>query len=130
MDISVNPTFFASLNLGTEAADDSSNANALSDTERDINGLRIGSILNFSPKLALQISAGYQTSEYAGEQTFPLFAGTIRDDDLTSADMNLLWLFNKDWRLDTKISYSENSSNVELYNYDRTVISLNVNYAF
>ncbi|MCW9012140.1 MAG: surface lipoprotein assembly modifier [Gammaproteobacteria bacterium] len=128
--ILLNPTFFATLNLGAEIAEDDSNANALSDTERDITGIRVGSILGLSPKLALQISAGYQSSEYAGEQTFPLFAGIVREDDFTSADINLLWLFHKDWRLDTKISYTENSSNIELYNYDRTVFSLNLNYAF
>jgi tetratricopeptide (TPR) repeat protein len=128
--IALKPIFFASLNYGTEAADDSSNASALADTERDILGYRVGTILGFSPTLALQIAAGLQTSEYAGEQTFPLFAGIIREDDYTTANANLIWLINKDWRLDTKLGYNKNDSNVELYSYDRTTIGLELNYAF
>lgn len=127
---SLNPVLFTNLNIGAETADDRGNANSLSDTERDILGVRVGGILSLTPKLGLQMSAGYQTSDYAGEQTYPLFAGIVREDELTSADLNLLWLFHKRWRLDSKLSYTSNSSNVELYNYDRTIFSLNVNYSF
>ncbi len=125
----MNPTLFATFNIGTESAD-VTNANTLADTERDILGIRVGSILGFTPRLALQLSAGIQTSEYAGPQTFPLFAGITREDDLTTAELNLLWLFHKDWRLDTKFNYTDNSSNVEIYTYDRTVFSVTANYAF
>ena len=125
-----NPTLFTNLNIGAESADDGSSANALSDVERDILGLRIGGIISLTAKLGLQMSVGYQTSDYAGAQTFPLYADIIREDELTTADINLLWLFSKHWRLDTKVSYMDNSSNVELYNYDRNIVSLNVNYSF
>jgi len=124
------PIFFTSINLGKEAADDSTDASALADTERDILGLRLGTILSFSPKLALQLAASLQTSDYAGEQTFALFAGTVRQDDFISANLNLIWLINKDWRLDTKLAYNKNDSNVELYTYDRTTIGLEANYSF
>ena len=80
--------------------------------------------------MALQVMTGLQSSDYAGEQTLPFFSGIIREDDTATADINLLWLFAKNWRLDTKINYSSNSSNVALYDYDRTVFSLNANYAF
>lgn len=126
----LNPLLFGTINVGAEKADDSSNANALSDTERDILGMRLGTVLSFNQKLALQIAASYQTSEYAGEQTFPLFTGVTREDDFTSAELNLLWLFHRNWRLDTRFSYSDNSSNVALYSYDRNIFSLNLNYAF
>ncbi len=128
--VALNPVLFATFNIGQEMAELDSNSNALSDTERDILGLRVGTILSFTPKIALQLSANYQTSEYAGEQTFPLFAGITREDDLSSLDANLLWLFNRSWRLDTRLSYTDNSSNVELYSFDRTLLSINANYSF
>lgn len=128
--VALQPIFFTSLNYGTEAADDGTDASALADTERDILGLRLGTVLALSPKLALQIAASMQTSDYAGEQTFPSFAGTIRKDDFTTANLNLIWLISKDWRLDTKLGYSKNESNVELYTYDRTTIGLEANYSF
>ena len=127
---SLNPVLFTSIFLGQEMAEQDDNANALADTERDIAGLRVGTILSFSNELALQLAANYQTSEFDGEQTFPLFAGIKREDDLSSADLNLLWLVNRSWRLDTRFSYTDNSSNVELYSYDRTVFSVQANYSF
>jgi tetratricopeptide (TPR) repeat protein len=132
LDGALQPLVFATLNIGSEAADDSSNASALSDTERDILGLRLGTILAFSSKLALQMAAGMQTSDYAGGQTFPSpqIYGLMRQDDYTTANLNLIWLINRDWRLDTKLGYSKNDSNVELYTYDRTTFGLEANYAF
>ena len=128
----LSPLFFANINLGQEQADEDTAA-ALSDTERDIMGLRMGVVLSFTNKLALQTSAGYQNSEYAGENTtLALFGttGVVRDDDYVSADMNLLWLFQRDWRMDTRFSYVDNRSNVESNAYDRTLFSVNFNYAF
>lgn len=125
----LQPVVFANLNIGSETADDSTNASALSDTERDILGLRLGTILAFSSKLALQMAAGLQSSEYAGEQVLS-FLGDIRQDDYLTANLNLIWLIDKHWRLDTKVDYSKNDSNVEIYTYDRTTFGLEANYSF
>lgn len=140
----LSPTFFSSLNIGTEATpldkvDEAVDlvaynnyANALANVERDIWGIKMGISLNFSPKLALQASTGLQNSGYADNQIIPIpeIETITRDDDYITADMRLLWLFYKHWRLDTKVAYSDNSSNVEIYNYDRTIFSMNLNYAF
>ena len=126
---SLSPTLFVSFNGGTENAE-SDSPSALSDTERDILGARLGLVLSLSQKLALQTTASIQNSQYAGSQVNPLFPGITREDDYITADANLLWLYEKDLRLDTKISYSQNSSNVELYEYDRIMFSVNLNYAF
>ena len=130
---SLSPVLFGSINIGSETAEDGSNAGALSDTERDILGIKAGVVLSFTPKLALQTSIGLQTSEYAGPN-LPILLLTgnsvIREDDYTTADVSMIWLFSKNWRLDTKFSYAENSSNIELFFYDRTSVNLNLNYAF
>jgi outer membrane protein len=125
-----SPYFFSSLTVGSENAEQAPDPDALSDTERDLLGIKAGVILSFTPKLALKTSVGIQNSSYGGEQTHPSFPNTTREDDYLTADMSLLWLFENKWRLDTKISYTQNDSNVEIYNYDRTLISLNANYAF
>lgn len=124
------PTLFASLQLGQEAAENDQLSGALSNTERDILGVRLGLVLSFTPKLALQAAVGQQSSEYAAPQEFALFNNAIREDDYSSADINLLWLMSKKWRLDTRLSYAKNTSNVQIYKYDRTLFSLNLNYAF
>lgn len=120
-----NPTFFASLNMGQETPEEKPNAAV----ERDLFGYRIGSILAFTPKLLLQASIGIQTSDYP-ETTYPLLGDISRSDDLSTANINLLWLINKDWRLDTKIGYTKNDTNVEIYGYDRSTIGIEANYAF
>ncbi|MCW8854439.1 MAG: surface lipoprotein assembly modifier [Gammaproteobacteria bacterium] len=122
----LTPTVFGSINLGTESANENLLA-AQSVTERDITGLRAGIMLGLGDKTALQLAGTIQTSEYAAPYTS--FSAN-REDDHVSADLNLLWLFERDWRLDTKVSYSDNQSNVEIFRYSRTQFSLNLNYAF
>ncbi len=126
----MTPTLFTNLQFGQENAEMDQNAGARANTERDILALKLGLVLSLTPKIALQTSVGLQTSEYAGPQTFSLFNNAIREDDYSSADINLLWLLSKQWRLDTRLSYADNQSNVQIYKYDRTVFSLNLNYAF
>lgn len=120
-----NPTFFASLNLGQETPDESPNAAV----ERDLAGYRIGGILAFTPRLLLQTAVGIQTSDYP-ETSYPFIGDLSRSDDLLTANINLLWLINKDWRLDTRIGYTKNDSNVEIYGYKRTTAGLEINYSF
>ncbi len=127
--VSLAPVFFSNLKLGQESAK-SDSAAAQSDTERDIYSLRMGVALSLSPKFVLQTALGFQNSKYAAEQTIPAFAGTTRKDDFVSADMNLLWLITHEWRLDTRISYVKNSSNITLREYDRLLASVNLNYNY
>ena len=124
------PTLFASLQLGQEVAENDQLSGALLNTERDYYALRLGLVMSLTPKLALQTAVGLQSSEYAEPQTFYAFDGVIREDDYNSADLNLLWLIDKNWRLDTRLSYANNKSNVQIYKYDRTMFSVNLNYAF
>lgn len=123
----MSPVFIAGLKLGMEDPEDS-DAGAMADVERDILGLRLGLILSLSQRIALQTSISTQQSEYGGPQE--LAPTVTREDTFNTADLNLLWLFEKNWRLNTKIGYSKNDSNVAIRNYDRTRISLNLNYAF
>jgi len=126
---SLSPYFSSSLTVGTEQSDNPSEPGALENTERDILGLRAGLLLSLAQKLGLQTSVSWQNSSYAAEQI--VFSNQeTRDDNYISAEAKLLWLFAKDWRLDTKFLWSDNSSNLDIYSFDRTLVSVNLNYAF
>jgi len=125
------PVLFSNINIGTETVDDDTASGALENTERDIQGVNLGVLLNFSTKLGLQTSFNLQNSNYATEQLDVISSDqVVRDDNFYSANISLLWLFNKDVRLDTKVSYSKNDSNIKSFNYDKTQVNLNVHYAF
>ncbi|VAW65048.1 hypothetical protein MNBD_GAMMA11-2068 [hydrothermal vent metagenome] len=125
----LSPLLFTSVNYSAESARETSQ-DARANTEREILGARAGTVLTLSSNLALQLSASYQNSQYAAAQTFGGFNNAIRDDAYTTADINLLWVFTRGWRLDTKFSYLDNRSNVEIYNYSRTMLSLSLNHSF
>ena len=125
---SLAPVFFANIKLGNENAK-SDSASAEANTSRDIYSLRLGLALSFSSRFVVQASLGAQGSKYKGEQIVDP-VGVIRKDTYSTADLNLFWLLNKDWRVDTRIAYSNNTSNVEIREYDRLLASVNVNYNF
>jgi len=128
------PVFFSNFRLGTENAKSDSIA-AQTNTERDLYSIRLGLALSLSPGFVLQSSFGLQNSKYGAGQ-FNITDGQIginpvvRKDDFYSADISLLWLLNQDWRIDTRISYIENVSNILIREYDRTLFSLNLSYVY
>jgi len=121
------PVFFSNLKLGMEDAKSDLEA-AQSDTERNIYSLRLGVALSLSPKFVVQTMVGMQNSQYAGANI--LINGDKREDNFINADLNLLWLINHDWRLDTRISYVKNTSNIDIREYDRSLVSINLNYTY
>ena len=122
------PVFFSNLKLGNENAK-SDSAGAEANTSRDIYSLRLGVALSFSSRFIMQAAIGSQGSRYKGEQiTVPV--GIKRKDTYNTADLSLFWVLNKDWRVDTRIAYSKNDSNVPLREYDRLLASINANYNF
>lgn len=125
--VSMSPVFFSNLKLGMEDAK-SDDETAQANTERDIYSLRLGLALSLSPEFVLQTAVGIQNSKYKGPNV--LISGDRRQDDFVNADLNLLWLIDHRWRLDTRIAYVDNTSNVELREYDRLLTSLNLNYNY
>ena len=125
---SMAPVLFANVQLGNEKAkSDSQQAEA--NTSRNIASLRLGMAVSLSPQFVTQFALGAQGSNYKGEQlTEPV--GVKRKDTYYTADLNLFWLLNRNWRVDTRISYSDNTSNVPIREYDRLLASINVNYNF
>ena len=124
----LQPLLFTTLTLGNESATDSTNTTSLSEAERDIYSLRVGVVTSFTNTLAFRTSIGSQNSAYAGTSAFS--DGEKREDNYNSADLGLIWAFDRKWRLDTRYSYVKNDSNDEFKSYTRSVLSVAMNYTF
>jgi len=126
--VPTTPVFFSNIKIGKEDAK-SGRAAAQSDTDRDIYSLNLGLTLSLSTKFLIQAAAGVQNSQYTGNNAL-LNNNDKRKDNFVSANLNFLWLINYKWRLETRISYVDNRSNIELREYDRTMTSVNLNYNY
>jgi len=73
------------------------------------------------------LSLDYQGGEY--DERHPLFA-QVRDDSFYRAELELSYRFNPQWRMLTTLSYMQNKSNIEIYQYRRTRGWIGVRYAF
>lgn len=67
--------------------------------------------------------AGAQRGKYA--EINPLF-GITRDDTFYDLTLGVSWNFAKGWSLRPQVLYLKNQSNLPLYEYDRTDVSLNL----
>lgn len=120
------PVLTAGLFLGTEDADDDTNA-AQSNTDRDIIGARAAIWLALAPRWNLRGRLEYSHSEYAEEND--LF-GETREEDYYSLDLAADWRPDARWRIGPQVRHSRNDANVDLYEYDRTEFWIRARYEF
>jgi tetratricopeptide (TPR) repeat protein len=118
--------FYSSVYLGDEGVDD----NGRQFQARDFTGIRFGGQSNWGGNL-LFANLNFLNSTYGAED--PLFLDT-RNDDYLTLDIGLqIFLASTgraDWRLTPKISVSSNESNIEVFDYDRTVIGITARVDF
>lgn len=102
---------------------DDTAAQAGSPYGRDLIGVRSRLRWLASPRLDATLSLGYVESEYDGP-----FIGQQRDDDQTTAGINLRWreILPGGMNLGTYLRHTDNASTVTLFTYERTEIGLNV----
>lgn len=93
------------------------------DGAKRFNGMRIGGQATLGEKAALFISAGAQVGEYGKVNSLFLRKRSDRFYDLV-AGVN--WQLGKLWVLRPQINYSRNASNIAIYGYDRTDVSITV----
>lgn len=102
------------------------NSNALKATlGKDAIGLHLGALFSLSEKSAVRTDLNYQTSEYDGQQ---VAFGTVRDDDTLALNVNYDYLLTRRWKLNAYITHLDNSSNINIYEYDRQRIGINFIY--
>lgn len=97
------------------------------DGAKNFNGVRLGWQAAITDRTVAYISAGVQTGNYS--KTNPLFLRQ-RSDRFQDVTLGSNWRWDKLWTLRTQLNYSRNDSNVEVYAYDKTDVSLTVRRDF
>ncbi len=95
---------------------------------RDYLGFRAGVRVKTSAKIILSGVVSYQQSEYGGP--FPFTGGVIREDDFISVNIIADYEINKNWRISPEISYSENDSVLDFFDYDRSKVLITARLDF
>lgn len=91
------------------------------------NGLRLGEQVQLNEKTEFFAGVGVQFSKY--ELVDAAFS-TTRDDKQYDANLGLNWHYDKAWTVRPQISYIRNNSNIVLYQFDRTDVSITVRRDF
>jgi tetratricopeptide (TPR) repeat protein len=90
-------------------------------------GVRLGGQWRLGGPWSVFGSVSYEQREYGGIE--PLFLVT-REDEQTDASAGLSYLWRSGATLRLQVSHAENSSNVALNDFDRTVVSTAVRFNF
>jgi outer membrane protein len=117
------PVLFASLYGGKEDARES-----ISEfLDQDITGLRLGGQLSFSPQWQMfsSLAAEYRDND----TTDPIFLKK-RKDKQYDFSLGLNYFPAPRWSVKPQFSYTQNQSNIELNEFDRKIISVNVRKDF
>jgi tetratricopeptide (TPR) repeat protein len=86
---------------------------------RDISGLRISLAYPITHRFNIFSTLGKSDSDY--DSAF-FDEADKRSDSLTDVSIGSSWRVNKNWLLRAVVSQTDNSSNVEIFDYDRSMI--------
>jgi tetratricopeptide (TPR) repeat protein len=118
-----SPVLFASAYGGSEQETDSAYP-WLGNTPL---GLRVGGQLSLAEYAVLYSFLSYENRRYGGQD--PLFL-TTRTDNQFDARLGLAYTVVPKWVLTPQVAYTNNGSNIELYQYNRTVAGVTVRRDF
>jgi len=90
-------------------------------------GLRAGVQTSMGENTELFINLGLQSDDY--DKTSESFL-LKRKDHLSDIYVGANWHWDNNWTLRPKLSYSRNYSNIAIYSYNRTDISLTIRHEF
>lgn len=102
------------------------------DGGKRFNGLRLGGQVQLNDKTELFAGLGAQLGAYQlANATFstPTEAVT-RDDKQYDANLGINWHYDKAWTLRPQITYIRNDSNIVIYKFDRTDVSITIRREF
>jgi outer membrane receptor protein involved in Fe transport len=118
-----SPAIFLSLYGGEEEVVD----DAFSQFGHEPVGARIGGQLRLGGPWSLFGSLSYERREYGGID--PLFL-VAREDKQTDASLGVSYLWRSGMTLRLQVSHTENTSNIALNEFDRTIVSTAVRFNF
>ncbi len=116
-----------SLNL-YHANEDPENPNGGSHNGRRFTGLAYNLLYRLNAQHTPFLRASYQDVEHDSEH--PVFFDTVRSDDNRSITFGWFWQYNRRFMLTAEASYTDNSSDIELFDYSRSKYQLGFRYQF
>ncbi len=119
--------FTHSMNL-YHANEDPENPNGGSHNGRTFTGLAYSLLYRLNAQHTPYIRATAQDVEHDSEH--PVFFNTIRSDDNRSFTAGWFYQFNRDLTITAETSYTDNSSNIELFDYSRFKYQAGIRYQF
>lgn len=97
------------------------------DGRKDFAGLRLGMQTRLSGTWDGTVSLGWQSAKYANVNPMTL---DNRSETQTDLSLGLAWHLNKDWTLKPQVSFTHKDSNIALYSFDRTDLSVTLRRDF
>ena len=102
------------------------------DGGKDFMGLRLGGQMKLSEKTELFAGLGAQIGKYrlANAAFSTATESVMRDDKQFDANLGVNWHFSKDWSLRPQIAHMSNDSNIVIYKFHRTDVSVTIRRDF
>ena len=119
--------FTQSLNL-YHADEDPENPNGGSHNGRRFTGLAYSVLYNLSTQHTPYLRISVQDVKHDDEH--PVFINTVRSDDNQSATAGWFWQASRKLMVSGDVSYTENSSNIELFDFSRFRFQAGFRYRF
>lgn len=116
------PLLTLSVNFGEE-----DNRRGRPDLGRKLYGGRAALALTPAPKWAVSFGATYQAGKYDARD---ILLGETRKDDYYGLDAAASYALTRNWSLRGEYQYSNNDSNLALYEYKRQAVLLKLRYEF
>ena len=89
----------------------------------DVYGGRFGAQWNLHEKYSLFANASGEQRKYGGPEPFPLFL-VDRKDTQYSASGGLIFVPKKNLRITPQVSWTDNKSNIPIYQFDRVIYQI------
>ena len=116
-----------SLNL-YHANEDPENPNGGSHNGRRFTGLAYNLLYRLNAQHTPFLRASFQDVEHDSEH--PVFFDTVRSDENKSMTVGWFWQYNRRFMLTAEASYTDNSSDIELFDYSRSKYQVGFRYQF
>lgn len=95
--------------------------------DRNLYGLRLGTDIAIGSDIRFDLTAQAQWNDYREPDEAFLIE---RDDDYYYVSAGVTWQFHKNWKLRGSAGYTNNDSNIPIYEYDRTQAGLTLRFDY
>lgn len=97
------------------------------DGDRKLYGVRIGGQTGWGERVDFYASAGYQPSRY---QSYNVVFNQQRTDNQGDVALGAVWRIDGAWQLRPQLTYTRNTSNIDIYTYTRYEASITLRRDF